>query len=1271
MGILDKILGAVKGTASDGAGLSSAQRDQLKGAFEPLGEAGGELPARALAFVADGAQESVLIDLQAAQAREPGLLLGEPGSLRYHTGRRLNGGKDLEKRISQAAKLRAAFYKGIPVEGPPLAALVRLGKLFAAADAGQSLDRPGAPVPDWLQYLVNDAVFRSFDTYHLDEHADKLRPAWTIELIAQLLAVEGLDPTLALTMVFERKGLLSYCHRHLQILVQPAVVAEFMRAHREASEALPGRLSAEGRLVLAQRLGSDKALLNDFDALFVRLAVDASKTVRVQATPHLEGIEATRRQALLGALLEQGSPTERTQAADLLARLAGGQVRALLDGALARETSKSVQQVIRSALTRLDAAGDATAVELPEPPPWQPFAEVPLGDEALVVLKASLEEVTERARQAAEKEIEENKARKRSYTWAQQAHERLREHGEADLRRILQVLNGEPLGKKESEMARSLTQVVTHGNKLMSLPSFGPMHLIRWLWLVSSWRSFWCDNAFHQWLRRQPPGSVDLRALAELVQRSKRDIVEVASAALQPYWSTPGAADVLPPECVWPFFAEHPEFIDEGLGLAAPPHPRDRWRDFQLDATLRTLQTFPVVQARWLPRVMELALGEGKTHRAAAQKALSRLPDLGRRVAESLGHSKGEVRIEAARWLADLHDASAIPALTRALDKETRETVRAALLTALEALGDDISQRLAPATLLAEAKKGLKAKPPAGLAWFAFEALPACRWQDGGGAVEPEIIRWWVVLACKLKEPGGNALLTRYLGLLDAPSRQALGQCVLQQFIAQDTRHPPLEEGIAYAQAHAPGRWQSYQSSYESAKPEYKVYYEANYRKTQEQVFEECKREKMGEYLGSAIGEKGLLALTAFAPGHVGVTQLQQYMRDHYQRRAQIEAMLAGLAAGNDPVVIQLLLGVSRRYRTASVQETARWLVQEIAQRNQWTQEQLADRTIPTAGLDDTGTLTLTYGERVFTVVLDAAMKPELRNPEGKVVKALPEPRQSDDPALVKEAKSQLSTSKKELKQVIDLQTARLAEAMCVGRVWPVAEWRDYLHAHPIVGRLVQRLVWAETVGEGTQAVQRLFRPTEDGSLIDAQDEEVELTDGATLRLAHASLVDAGTAQAWVRHFKDYKVAPLFPQMTRQPPALAFKDAQGRDVTEIADRRGWVSDSFTLRGAFTKLGYQRAQAEDGGFFYCYTKDYASVGVRVVIEFSGNTLPEENVPAALTVLKFEDARANRWSDCALPLAGVPPVLLAEAYADYLAVAEACAGFDPAWEEKMPW
>ncbi|MBB6557977.1 HEAT repeat protein [Acidovorax soli] len=1271
MGLLDKIVGAVTGrSGNDAHGLSSAQHNLLRQAMEPLDKAAPGLADKALAFVAEGTHESVLLELAAPHAVEPGQLLGAPGRLRW--GFYLYNDKPLEAAGKKSLAGRSAFYASIAPDQPPLALLVRLGKLLAAADAGKSLEHPGAPVPDWLQYLVNDAVHASFkDGNSNKQELGKERAAWTVDLVASLLAEEGLDATLALQLVFERKGLDSYYHDRLGALVKSPALATYMQAHPDAVKALLQQLSAAGRVVLAARIGTDKELRAAFAPLLVALAVDGSKTVRAEAVPHIEGIAEADRLHLLAALLTEGDTSQRSQAAELLARLPAEATRGLLEAALASESSKPVQQAIRAALNRIDAAGGAQEQDLPEPPPWTPFADSPLGEDALALLLANRTEVIERARRAAEEEAEENKTQKHKYNWRQKSYASLSKLTEDDMRQALALLNGQ-LDKKQMEKLRNseVAQAVTHGNRLFALPSFGPSHLVRWLGVSRYSRSFWFDDGFHKWLGGQPHGSVDLRALADLLKRSGTPLIEVARTALFDYWNTPSATDLLPPERVWPFFAEHPEFLDQALGLAAQQNNGDRYAStLELGPALRTLATFPTIPARWLPRVMELALGEGKTHRPMAQKALSTLPNIGRQVVESLTHTKSEVRIEAANWLAELQYAEALPALTKALEKESRETVRAAFLTALEGLGEDISPRLAPAILLAEAKKGLKAKPPAGLAWFALDALPAAHWADGT-AVEPEILRWWVVLACKLKEPGGNALLTRYMGLLDAASRQALGSTVLRQFIAHDTRHPPLEEGIAYAKAHAPQRYQSYQKGWQNAKPEYRQYYEADYAKSEEQVFEECKREKMSEYLGSAIGEKGVLALAAFAPGHEIVSLLQQYMRDHYQRRSQIEAMLEGVAPGNDPVVIQLMLGLSRRYRTASVQTKARTLVQEIADRNGWTQDQLADRTIPTAGLDDTGTLALPYGERIFTMVLDAAMKPELRNPEGKAIKALPEPRQNDDPAQIKETKALLSTSKKELKQVIDLQTARLFEAMCTGRQWPVAEWREYLHRHPVAGRLVQRLVWLEVDAEGT-ALQS-FRPTEDGSLINTEDDEVALADGALVRLAHASLVDAATASAWTKHFKDYKTAPLFPQMSRQSPALSFTDDKGLAVSEIKDRQGWVSDSFTLRGAFTKLGYQRAQAEDGGFFYEYTKDFASVGVRVSIEFSGNTLPEENVAAALKTLSFENSRSRSWSsDSTLPLASVPPVLLAEAYADYLAVAQACTGFDPEWEKKMPW
>lgn len=1272
MGVLGKILDALTGgvtaEAARTAGLTRDQANLIAQSLQPLEHIAASLPADALAYVLDGSHETVLLTLQQAGSRSPEVLLGQPGRLHWKF---FHWNAQGEQALGEASlACRGKFYASVTATTPPLDVLVRLGHLLAAADGGRELLQLGAPVPAWLHMIVNDALCSSFNERSAPKDILKRRPAWDIDLIAKLLERDGLDSVVALQMVFERKEADSYGGDPLAALLGVPQVADFMRAHREAVAPLLTQLSAAGRIKLAARLGHDKPLLADFAPQLVALAADGSKGVRTEAVRHLNAIPIGQRLALLAALLAQGDSMQRAQAADLLARQPDAAGRAALDAALDAEASKTVQQAIRVALNRLDAADSAASQNLPPAPNWEPFADAPLGEATLQILVTNRRELLERAKDSAQREIEDNKTGKHKYKWNQEHYDRTRAVTDDDMRVLLKVLNG-TASEKECKRAQIpvVGACVTHGNRVQASPDFGPPHLLRWLAVSRPWQNFWQDEWFQKWLSHQPTGSVDLRALADVLQRAALPIDNVARAALYGYWYTRSAAPMLPADRIWPFFAEHPKYLDEGLGLvAAAPSEERRGVALELGATLQILTTFPVVQPRWLARVMEIALGEGKTYRSAAQKVLATLPDIGRRVIESLSHSRSEVRIEAANWLADLQHKPAIAELSKVLEKENREKVRAAFLTALEALGDDISPRLAPSLLLAEARKGLKAKPPAGLAWFPFAALPACRWADGT-AVEPEIIQWWTVLACKLKEPGGNALLARYLGLLDAVSRKALGSAVLRQFITHDTAHPSLEEGTAYAQATAALRWQGNQQRWQSAAPQHKIYYESAHNKSQEQVFDECRREKMAEYLGSAIGEKGVLALAAHAPAHEAVTLLQHYMRDHYPRRSQIEAMLEAVAGGNDPIVIQLLLGLSRRYRTASVQQKARELVQQIAERNDWTQDQLADRTVPTAGLDETGTLSLQYGDRVFTVVLNAAMKPELHNPDGKVVKALPEPRQADDPALVKEAKLQFATHKKELKQVIDSQTARLFEAMCTGRNWPQSEWREYLHAHPVAGRLIQRLVWLEVDAAG--AVLRSFRPTEDGSLLDVQDDDVELAAGSLLRLGHASLVEPTMAAAWLQHFKDYKLNPLFQQMSRTPPTVAFRDAAGMEVSTIADRQGWVSDTFTLRGHFTKLGYQRSQAEDGGFFSQYTKEFSTAGVRVVFEFSGNTLPEENVLAALKTLTFENTRVRIWGANALPLASVPPVLLAEAYADYLAVADACAGFDPAWEKKMPW
>jgi hypothetical protein len=1251
--MLKKLLGAVDSARK----AFSSDVSLIKQGLGGLDLVDKALTARAVDFVANGNQANVLIDLRAHGTRAS-VLLGQPGRLKWA----FYSNKDDPDKVAGALTLagRNCLYQRIDPAAPDITMLVRLAKVLEAADHGTQVDHTGASMPEWLQYLLNDALWASFQTKgFVREHDD--RTAWDIKLLAAILEHEELPSAMALPIVFERRGLDSYYHDQTYVrLLASGALDEYMLANAPAVEAAAATLSAVGRVVLANRIGSNPALLAAFTTLMVKLAVSDSKTLRAAAARHLDGIERTSCVAVLGDLLRNGQSDERANSADLLARTQGADAVHVLEAALANEAGKSVQQSIRIALSRLQAAGDAGVMALPEPPALPPPPIQVLGDDTLALLLANRAELLERLRKGAADETEANLTAQYKYNYRRDHFERYKLLSEKELRSAFLGLNGK--GNKDDQAAlnnRNVLETLSFAGRLEARRDFGLLQALRWI--VHSGQSgwtIWFHPIFQTWLRKQDKTVIDLRQLEALVVQCGGQDDAIAISCLKQFWGkveTPQAA--LPPQRVWPYFAANPAIIDEGLGLSAAKD-RGRYGEISLANTLAVLATFPTIPARWLPRVMEFALGEGKTHRAAAQQVLSKQPDIGKQVCEALASSKLELRIEAARWLADLNYRSAVPVLYTAFEKETRETASAAMMTALEKLGEDLAPYLAPEKLLAQARKGLKGKPPSGMAWLNLDALPVCHWRDGSG-VEPDLIRWWVILSCKLKEPAGNALLERYMGLINPQGRAALGAFLLHQFIARDISHPSLEEGIAWASAHAAQRYQQYQT-WAKQHPQY---YEAHGKLTQEQVFEELKCEKMAEYLGTAINEKGILALVSGMPGHELVSAMQVYMRDHYQRRAQVEAMLEAACLSNEPSVIQFTLGIARRYRTASVQEKARVLVQRIAERNGWTQDQLADRTIPTGGLDEHGRLTLQYGSREFTVMLDAAMKPILQNSEGKTVSALPAPRQGDPADAIKEAKQQFATCKTELKQVIEMQTARLYEAMCAGRTWPLAEWREYLQQHPIVGRLGQRLVWMTLTPEVQPS--QLFRPADDGSLLNTEDDEVDLADDATICLAHAALLPDEDVAAWVAHFKDYKLAPLFAQMTRKRPALPEKIG----AETITDREGWISDAFTLRGTFNKLGYQRGQGEDGGFFHEYRKDFASAQIGVSIEFSGNGLPEENVPAALKTLGFYSLDGQRQTTLALDK--VPTVLLAEAYGDYHAVAAACVGFDPEWEKKMPW
>ncbi|ORF49138.1 hypothetical protein B5799_05850 [Gilliamella apicola] len=1217
--------------------------------FNPLSELDKSLPERVTQYILHGDEIDVLADFDKLCQNSANvdkiydLLRGPYG--------RFSSWDECELKTNASIQGRIDFYK-LWTDAYTPEQIIRYARFSAILfDHSSQIKRISEQIPSWLRYLLYDGLITTLLSY--SENKDKIegRENWSIQQLHQFLEIEqaGLGEKL-LFAIFERQNIFEDYLPDFQYFTRLNGLLTYIQERIDLFKRLPSLglapLGQVEQLNFIQRYPQLQLQLVDF---LIMQTLNTYKQVSQSATAILFSLPLDIVQPQLQHFLTSGSVKLRTNAAILLSRIISEPT--ILQQALTNETNKPVIAALESALLKLEIANVAKQQAHLVIPDFEPIIDTPLPITARDVIQQNFDEFLIKCKKSLQKAIEENKENIRSW---EEYCKKLQTLTSNSLDDIFDYVNGKinlsALFKKLDNKIGFYFLLIN--NRLLNIPEFSLFHLFRIRGLIHNQNY---TNFFEKIYENYDViKKFELRQITDVLKKINI-IPNVEYTIALKFLTNDYYHDIYEnePYKLWTFFAENEFLIDEALGFA-PLQITQFYNCIDKVCAIKILKLFPSIPVKYVAYLFELALGESKQLRYAAQDALKLLPNIHNQVEQALSSPKQEVRIVAANWLVELGKKSSIKALNAVLKKEKRETVQAAILVALEKMGEDISQHLTQKKLLVDAQKGLKGKMPTDLNWFDFNLIPTLTWQNGK-IVDPQIIQWWICLAVKLKDPA-NPLLIIYTRLLSNQSQQQLGIFILQSFINKDTRKATLEEAEAKANSEADIRLQQYIAVYKNYLHLYPHFNNITY----EQVFDEIKKETLAAYVGSAIKAKGMLALITGIEGRVAVSLLRSFMKNHYIRRAQIEAMLESLANSDDPMIIQLLLSLARRYRMASIQEKARYLVESIAERLGWTTDELADRTISTAGLDDNGLLILDYGERTFTASLDEQFKWQLKNADGEKIKALPEARKNENPELVKEAKKQFSNSKKELNQLIKMQISRFYEAMCAQRQWRVEDWQKYLQPHPIVGRLIQRLVWLELDNNGQ--IVNSFRLTEDGSLITNQDNEILLDQNHFITVAHSALLTSDDITQWQMHLKDYKLNPLFEQFSDPLPDMSkFKD----DV--IDERLGWLTDSFTLRGILKKLGYERDDIEYGGYFFGYHKYFYSLNIYINIEFSGSMLPEENIPVVLSNLSFSSKKG--FEDKVIALDKLPKVLLAEGYANYMAVANACSGFDPNWKDKL--
>ncbi|EPE1459224.1 DUF4132 domain-containing protein [Escherichia coli] len=282
---------------------------------------------------------------------------------------------------------------------------------------------------------------------------------------------------------------------------------------------------------------------------------------------------------------------------------------------------------------------------------------------------------------------------------------------------------------------------------------------------------------------------------------------------------------------------------------------------------------------------------------------------------------------------------------------------------------------------------------------------------------------------------------------------------------------------------------------------------------------------------------------------------------------------------GSD-VALMLLNGIARKIKFKALQEHAREKINIVAENRGLTMAEMEDRLAPDLGLDSSGSLILDFGPRQFTVGFDETLKPVVRDANGKVLKDLPKPNQSDEKTQATDAVNLFKQLKKDVRAIASQQIDRLEQAMCQRRRWTAEQFRLFLVEHPLVRHLTRRLLWG--VYNDENALITCFRVAEDSTYSDAQDELFTLPAG-NIGIPHVLEIPPESAAAFRQIYVDYELLPPFQQLERGSYHLADNE---RNVHELSRWNGRLCQAGRIVG-LERRGWQRL--EESGSVYAMRK----------------------------------------------------------------------------------
>ena len=339
---------------------------------------------------------------------------------------------------------------------------------------------------------------------------------------------------------------------------------------------------------------------------------------------------------------------------------------------------------------------------------------------------------------------------------------------------------------------------------------------------------------------------------------------------------------------------------------------------------------------------------------------------------------------------------------------------------------------------------------------------------------------------------------------------------------------------------------------------------------------------------GAEAKTKWAMYFAAIYGGKVAIDCLTQYIVEWSKQSLNMRVALAvkavnAIALNGSSYAFMTVDNISRKYKSRAVRAAAVDALANAAKQLGMTTQELSDKIVPDMGFDEKMCRTFDFGSRKFSVYLTPQLDIEIYEGEKKL-KNLPKIGVNDDPKLAEKATAEFKEMKKQMKTVVAAQKQRLEYVLMLDRKWTSSAWKDLFVKNPLMHCFAIGLIWG--IYENG-SLKTAFRYLDDGSFTNADDDEIELTEGMEIGLIHPLELTEDERNAWLEQLSYYEITQPFDQLKRKIFTVPEND---KDKTACELFKNTEITNTTLVNRLTKEGWYKGIAQDAGYFYEFIRN---------------------------------------------------------------------------------